>query len=148
VRRWFVEQDFIEGVISLPENLFYNTTAPGIILFLNKAKAKERKGKLFLLNAATDFAKGDPKNYIPEDAITRIADTFNAWREVEKYSRIVTREEIAKNDFNISPSRYIHTGAGEEYRPIAEIVEELDALEAEAQETDKVLKAVLGRIMK
>ena len=146
VRRWFVEQDLIEGVIYLPGNLFYNTTAPGIILFLNKAK--ERKGKLFLLNAATDFAKGDPKNYIPEDAITRIADTFKAWREVEKYSRIVTREEIAKNDFNISPSRYIHTGAGEEYRPIAEIVEELDALEAEAQETDKVLKAVLGRIMK
>jgi type I restriction enzyme M protein len=147
-RRWFVEQDLIEGVIYLPENLFYNTTAPGIILFLNKAKPKERKGKLFLLNAATEFAKGDPKNYIPEDAITRIADAFKAWREVEKYSRIVTREEIAKNDFNISPSRYIHTGAGEEYRPIAEIVEELDALEAEAQETDKVLKVVLGRIMK
>ena len=143
VRRWFVEQDLIEGVIYLPENLFYNTTAPGIILFLNKAKAKERKGKLFLLNAATEFAKGDPKNYIPEDAITRIADTFKAWREVEKYSRIVTREEIAKNDFNISPSRYIHTGAGEEYRPIAEIVEELQVLEAEAAETNAALKVVL-----
>ena len=141
VRRWFVEQDIIEGVIYLPENLFYNTTAPGIILFLNKAK--ECKGKLFLLNAATDFAKGDPKNYIPEDAITRIADTFKAWREVEKYSRIVTREEIAKNDFNISPSRYIHTGAGEEYRPIAEIVEELQVLEAEAAETNAALKVVL-----
>jgi len=53
VRRWFVEQDLIEGVIYLPENLFYNTTAPGIVLFLNKAKAKARKGNLFLLNAAT-----------------------------------------------------------------------------------------------
>jgi type I restriction enzyme M protein len=147
VRRWFVEQDFIEGVIYLPENLFYNTTAPGIILFLNKAKAKEQKGKLFLLNAATEFAKGDPKNYIPEDAITRIADAFKAWREVEKYSRIVTREDIAKNDFNISPSRYIHTGAGEEYRPLAEIVEELEAIEGEARETDKALKAVLIKIM-
>jgi len=146
VRRWFVEQDFIEGVIYLPENLFYNTTAPGIILFLNKAKPKERKGKLFLLNAATDFAKGDPKNYIPEDAITRIADTFNAWREVEKYSRIVTREEIAKNDFNISPSRYIQTGAGEEYRPIPEIVEELEALEKEAKATDAAIKIILKRI--
>jgi type I restriction enzyme M protein len=143
VRRWFVEQDLIEGVIYLPENLFYNTSAPGIILFLNKAKSKERKGKLFLLNAATEFAKGDPKNYIPEDAITRIADTFKAWREVEKYSRIVTREEIAKNDFNISPSRYIHTGAGEEYRPIAEIVEELEGLETEAIETNAALKIIL-----
>ena len=49
VRKWFVEQDLIEGVIYLPENLFYNTTAPGIILFLNKAKPDDRKGKLFLL---------------------------------------------------------------------------------------------------
>lgn len=146
VRRWFVEQDLIEGVIYLPENLFYNTTAPGIILFLNKAKAKERKGKLFLLNAATEFAKGDPKNYLPEDAITRIADAFTAWREVDKYSRIVPHAEIAKNDFNISPSRYIHTGAGEEYRPIAEIVDELDALEDEARVTDKALRAVLAKI--
>ena len=146
VRRWFVEEDLIEGVVYLPENLFYNTTAPGIILFLNKAKAKERKGKLFLLNASTDFAKGDPKNYLPNDAITRIADTFKAWREMEKYSRIVTREEIAKNDFNISPSRYIHTGAGEEYRPIAEIVEELDALEVEIVTTNAALNNVLSKI--
>ena len=43
VRRWFVEQDLIEGVIYLPENLFYNTTAPGIILFLNKAKPKNAR---------------------------------------------------------------------------------------------------------
>lgn len=146
VRRWFVEHDFIEGVVYLPENLFYNTSAPGIILFLNKAKAKDRKEKLFLLNAATEFAKGDPKNYIPDEAIARIADTFKAWREEEKYSRIVTREEIAKNDFNISPSRYIHTGAGEEYRPITEIVEELEALEAESRKTDAALKKILARL--
>jgi type I restriction enzyme M protein len=149
VRRWFVEQDYIEGVIYLPENLFYNTSAPGIILFLNKAKTKERREKVFLLNAVTEFAKGDPKNYLPEDAIARIADTFEAWREVEKYSRIVAREEIAKpgNDYNISPSRYIHTGAGEEYRPIAEIVEELDALETESAETSIALRTILTKVI-
>jgi type I restriction enzyme M protein len=143
VRRWFVEQDLIEGVIYLPENLFYNTSAPGIILFLNKAKASERKGKLFLLNAATDFAKGDPKNYIPDDGITRIAEAFNEWKEVDKYSLIVDQEEIAKKDFNISPSRYINTGASEVYRPITEIVEELEQLEIEAAATDVALKRVL-----
>ena len=90
VRKWFVEQDLIEGVIYLPENLFYNTTAPGIIIVLNKAKPKERQGKLFLLNASREFVKGDPKNYIPDDAIMRIAETFTAWNEVEKYTRIVT----------------------------------------------------------
>ena len=143
VRRWFVEQDLIEGVIYLPENLFYNTTAPGIIVVLNKAKAKERQGRLFFLNAMNEFTKGDPKNYLADDAVARIADTFNAWKEVEKYSRIVSREEIAKNDFNISPSRYIQTGAGEEYRPIAEIVEELEVLDEEASETNASLRKVL-----
>ena len=83
---------------------------------------------------------------MPEDAITRIADTFKAWREKGKYSRIVTHAEIAKNDFNISPSRYIHTGAADEYRPIAEIVEELNALEEEAKATDAALKAVLAKL--
>ena len=143
VRRWFVEEDLIEGVIYLPENLFYNTTAPGIILVLNRAKPKERKEKLFLLNASREFTKGDPKNYIAEDAIRRIADTFSAWQEVAKYSRIVSCEEIAKNDFNISPSRYIHTGDADEYRPIAEIVEELESLESEAAETNAALKSIL-----
>ena len=65
----------------------------------------------------------------------RIAETVNLWKEVEKYSRIVSREEVAKNDFNISPSRYIHTGQADEYRPIAEIVDELETLDQEAAET-------------
>ena len=146
VRRWFVEQDLIEGVIYLPENLFYNTTAAGIIIALNKTKPKNRQGKLFLLNASRDFVKGDPKNYLPEDAIIRIADTFLAWKEAEKYSRIVSWDEISKNDFNISPSRYIHTGGLDEYRPLREIVEELDALEEEARETDRALKNVLSKL--
>jgi type I restriction enzyme M protein len=146
VRRWFIEQDFIEGVIYLPENLFYNTSAPGIILVLNKAKPKERQGKLFLLNAVNEFTKGDPKNYLADDAIMRIAGTFNTWKEVEKYSRIVSREEIAKNDFSISPSRYIHTGEADEYRPIREIVEELEVLAEEARTSEALLRRVLAKV--
>ena len=146
VRKWFVEQDLIEGVIYLPENLFYNTTAPGIILVLNKAKPKDRRGKLFLLNASREFAKGDPKNYLPEDAIVRIAETFTAYKEADKFSQIVSRDEIAKNDFNISPSRYIHTGEADQYRPIAEIVEELEMLQEEASNADTALKEILSRL--
>ena len=51
------------------------------------------------------FAKGDPKNYIPEDDIERIASTFLNWKEEDKFSRIVDKAEIVKNDYNISPSR-------------------------------------------
>ncbi len=51
-----------------------------------------------------------------------------------------------KFDYNISPSRYIHTGDAETYRPIAEIVAELDTIEAEARETDTALRKILEQI--
>ena len=146
VRKWFVEKDLIEGIIYLPENLFYNTSAPGILLFLNKAKPKDRKDKMFLVNASQVFGKGDPKNYITEDGIEHIASVFLACKEEEKFSRIVGKDEVVRNDYNISPSRYIHVSDVEGYRPIAEIVEELDALEIEAAETNVVLKTVLERL--
>src|SRR6185436_13440515 len=102
VRKYFVEQDLIEGVIYLPENLFYNTSAPGILLFLNRNKPKGRKNKLFLVNASQVVEKGDPKNFIPSAGIERIAMAFLAWEEEEKFASIVTREQVAKEDYNIS----------------------------------------------
>jgi type I restriction enzyme M protein len=64
----------------------------------------------------------------------------------KKLSRIVDHAELKKNDYNISPSRYIHTSDAETYRPIAEIVAELKAIEAEARETDKALKEILEKL--
>lgn len=146
VRQWFVDRDLVESVLYLPENLFYNTTAPGIVLFLNKAKPTERQGKVLLVNASQIFEKGDPKNFIPDAGIERIAETLIGWKEVDKLSRIVDHAELKKNDYNISPSRYIHTSDAETYRPIAEIVEELTVIEAEARETDTALRAILKQL--
>ena len=146
VRQWFVEQDLIESVLYLPENLFYNTTAPGIVVFLNKAKEVARRGRVLLVNASQVFEKGDPKNFIPAVGITRIAEALIQWRQEEKFSRVVEQAELAKNDFNISPSRYIHTSDAATYRPIAEIVKEMDAIEAEAREADRALREILGRL--
>jgi type I restriction enzyme M protein len=156
VRQWFVDHDLVESVLYLPENLFYNTPAPGIVLFLNKAKPKERKGKIFMVNASQVFEKGDPKNFIPNDGIDRIVNALINWKEEEKFSRIIpvadvpsealAKEGLKKNDYNISPSRYIHTSDAETYRPIAEIVEELKVIELEAKETDKALARILKQL--
>jgi type I restriction enzyme M protein len=146
VRQWFVEQDLIEGVIYLPDNLFYNTSAPGILLFLNRNKPKDRRGKLFLVNASLVVEKGDPKNFIPPAGIERIATAFNAWKEQEKFAKAVTREQVAKEDYNVSPSRYIHVADAETHRPIAEILEELEVLDAEAASANAALRKVFGRI--
>lgn len=146
IRQWFVDHDLVESVLYLPENLFYNTTAPGIVLFLNRAKPKTRQGKVLLVNASEVFEKGDPKNFIPATGIRSIADTLVGWKEEEKLSRIVEHAELAKNDYNISPSRYIHTGDAETYRPLPEIVKDLNAIEAEARKADKELRKILDQL--
>lgn len=143
-RKWFVDNDIIEGVIYLPENLFYNTSAPGIIIFLNKDK--KYKNKIYLLHAGKEFEKGDPKNFIPPASIDKIAEYYKAFKDEEKFARLVTKEDIVKNDYNISPSRYIQITDAETYRPINEIVEELKALEEEATTIDAELKTIFEKL--
>ena len=70
--------------------------------------------------------------------------TLIGWQEEEKLSRIVDHAELKKNDYNISPSRYIHTGNAETYRSLEEIVEELNIIEAEARKTDKDIAGDFG----
>ena len=65
IRKWFVEQDLIDGVILLPDNLFYNTTAAGIIIVLRKQKPKYRQGKITLINASAEFQKGPAQELHP-----------------------------------------------------------------------------------
>ena len=76
IRKWFVDNDLIDGVILLPDNLFYNTTAAGVIIILNKRKPSSRKNKIVLVNASQSVKKGKPKNYIPENQIKLIATAY------------------------------------------------------------------------
>jgi len=146
IRKWFVDNDFIEGVVYLPENLFYNTSAPGVVVFVNRAKSKEQKGKIILINASKEFVKGQPKNFIPEENQNKIVEAYLNRKEIEKFSKVITREEIQKNDYNLSPTRFIHTAEDEIYRPIGEILEELKELEGEAKEIDADLKNIFKKL--
>lgn len=142
IRRWFIEQDVVDGVILLPENLFYNTTAAGIIVILDKHKPKARRGKLTLVNASGEFEKGRPKNFLPEAAIRKVAESYRAGRDVEKLVTIVSNQDVAKNDYNLSPSRYVDIAAAVEHRDIQEILDELAGLDAQAQKLDGELKGI------
>jgi type I restriction enzyme M protein len=141
IRKAFVEHDLIEAVILLPENLFYNTTAPGIILVVNRRK--RRPGEILLINASQQFAKGRPKNYLTEEHIARIAALYHEWRAEEGMSTIITNEEAARNDYNLSPSRYVSTNGKEEVLPLEEAVVRLQEAEEERAEADRALHEVL-----
>lgn len=141
IRKAFVEADLIEAVILLPENLFYNTTAPGVILVINRAKRKP--GEILLINASKLFAKGRPKNYLADEHIQRIADLYHTWRAEEGLSAIITKEEASRNDYNLSPSRYVATGEKEDVLPPEEAMVLLREAEEERAAVDQELAQVL-----
>lgn len=147
IRKWFVEQDYIEGVILLPDNLFYNTTAPGVIIVLNKKKPKAREGKIILINASGEFKKGQPKNYLPEEGIKKIATLYHKDKDLEGFVKIVSKNELEKNDYNLSPSRYVIGTSTLEHRPIAEIFSEYKGLIQRSSEIDCDVSKIIQRML-
>jgi len=146
IRKEFIEGDFIEAVLLLPENLFYNTTAPGIIIVINKSKRDKRKGQILLINASKMFKKGRPKNYLPEESIKQVSDIYLQWKEEEGTSRVITREEAAKNDYNLSPSRYVTQDGEDDTLPLEDAVVQLKEAEEEREKADTQLKQVLREL--
>jgi type I restriction enzyme M protein len=74
IRKKFVDNDFIEAVILLPENLFYKITAEGNIIVINKNK--KHNGEILLINASKDFVKKRPENYLTDAGINKILDAY------------------------------------------------------------------------
>ena len=143
IRKWFVENDLIDGVILLPDNLFYNTTPPGVIIVLSRRKAAVRRGKIVLLNASRRVKKGRPKNYIPEDDIVPLAEAYLKGEPVAGEIAVITTEQAVEADYNLSPNRWVGQADEATQRPIAEIVAELRQLEGQARGID----ASLGKML-
>ena len=146
IRKWFVDRDLIDGVILLPDNLFYNTSAAGVIVVLSKRKPEARRGKIVLLNASRRVRKGRPKNFIPEEDIRLIAAAFAKGEPVEGEVAVITREQAEEADYNLSPSRWVGQTDEVVQRPIAEIIAEMQRLDEEAREVDAHLSDMLARL--
>jgi len=128
IRKWFVDQDLIDGVILLPENLFYNTTAAGVIVVLNKRKPAARKGKIVLLNASRHFQKGKPKNYLPEEDIRPLAAMYLKGEPVEGEVAVITAGQAREADYNLSPSRWVGQRDGAEVASVPNLIHALEKL--------------------
>ena len=146
IRKWFVDHDLIDGVILLPDNLFYNTSAAGIIVVLSKRKPAERKDKIVLLNASRRVGKGRPKNFIPDHDIRPLAEMYLAGEPVENEIVVITREQAQEADYNFSPSRWVGQVDAVVQRSIDEIMTELRHLGEEAHEIDTSLMRMLEKV--
>lgn len=144
IRREFVERDILEAVILMPENLFYNTTAPGIILVANKGKKKS--DEILVINAFRLFKKGRPKNYLPDESIRQISDIYLNWKEEKGVSRVIAKEEVAKNDYNLSPSLYVAQNGEDDTLPLEDVVVQLQEAEEERRKADGELKEIIKNL--
>jgi type I restriction enzyme M protein len=144
IRKALVESDFVETIILLPDNLFYNTTSAGIILAINKEK--NHKNEVLLINASKLFQKGRPKNFLPEACIQKISEVYHKWTVEVGLSAIVPKAEIAKNDFNLSPSRYVAINGEDTTLPLDEAVVLLKEAKEEQTKADADLRNVLEKL--
>lgn len=137
IRQGLLEHDLIEGVIGIAPNLFYGTGIPACVLIINKAKARERKGKVLFIHGAAHCVEGKNQNRLSLENIKALAEGFLGFTDQEKFSRVVELSEIQGNDFNLNIARYVQTtedevklDVREELAALKELLVARDAAEA------------------
>ena len=146
IRKWFIDQDLVDGVILLPENLFYNTNAAGVIVVLNKRKPAARKDTIVLLNASRHFRKGKPKNYLPEEEIRTIAATYLRGESVAGELAVITKQQAEESDYNLSPSRWVGQSEDANHRSVGDLIKMADDLTKTGDKLWAELEPMLARM--
>jgi type I restriction enzyme M protein len=155
IRRRIIEDDLVECIIAMPPQLFYTTQIPVSLWFLSKKK--ERSGEILFIDAREMGTMVTRKlREMTEDDIARLAQTVTDFRndvfEDEKgYCKAVDLEEIAKNDFILTPGRYVGIAEQEDDgEPFDEkmkrLTGELGELFEKSHELEKKVRENLGAI--
>lgn len=104
IRKNLIENDNIETIISLPANIFYGTGIPTIVIILKKDRMTD---DVLFIDASKGFIKDGNKNRLQAKDIKKIVDTVKNRKDVEKFARVVNKEEIRKNEYNLNIPRYV-----------------------------------------
>lgn len=104
IRKNLIENNHIDAIIGLPANIFFGTGIPTIIMVLRQ---KRENTDVLIIDASKGFVKEGKNNKLRASDIRRIADTFIKRESIPKYSRVVNREEIRSNDYNLNIPRYV-----------------------------------------
>jgi type I restriction enzyme M protein len=146
IRQKVLEQDLIECVVALPEKIFYNTGAPGCLIFLNKNKTQDRRDKVLFIYTAKDFEKLKNMNRLRDEHIRKIVEAHKEFKDQAKYATTVSLEKIRENDFNLSVTRYVDVFEEDAQVDISQTWQELKRLEDERQAVDAKLSAYLREL--
>lgn len=109
IRKGILEDDLLEAVIGLPSALFYGTGIPAALLIINKNKPAERKDKVLFINSELEYQEGKNQNKLRDEDIQHVMDVYDAYEDERRYSKVVERDEIRENDYNLNIRRYADT---------------------------------------
>lgn len=108
IRQGMVDANIIEAIVSLPPALFYGTGIPACVIVINKNKPDALHDKILFINADAEYAEGKVQNMLRPEDIEKIDFVFTHKKEIPKYSRLVSKAEIAEqNDYNLNIRRYV-----------------------------------------
>lgn len=111
IRKNLIENNHIDTIIGLPANIFFGTGIPTIIMVL---KQKRENTDTLIIDASKGFIKEGKNNKLRASDIKRIADTVIKRESIDKFSKVVTREEIRNNDYNLNIPRYVDSSESAE----------------------------------
>lgn len=111
IRRNLIEQNHIDTIIGLPANIFFGTGIPTIIMVLKQQRANT---DVLIIDASKGFEKVGKNNCLRARDIKKIADTFISRNTLSKYSKVVNRDEIRANEYNLNIPRYVDSSAQDE----------------------------------
>ena len=145
IRKYLVDNNFVDCVIQLPSNLFYGTSIATCIMVLRKGK---EDNKVLFIDASKEFVKVTNNNKLTAANIDRIVDVYAKREEVAHFSHLASYDQVAENDFNLSVSTYVEQEDTREKvdivklnAEIAEIVAREDVLR---KEIDKIIAEIEG----
>ena len=143
IRKYMIDNNFVDTVIQLPPDLFFGTSIATCILVLKKNKTDNN---ILFVDASEEFVRNTNKNKLSDENINNIVNLLKERKTVENKAYIATYEEIKENDYNISVNSYLKTNANEEKIDIEEVNKKLAEIVPRQQQIRKELEEIIKEL--
>lgn len=128
IREQLIKENLLDAVIGLPAQLFFGTGIPAALLIFKKNRKRD---DILFIDASREFLDGKKQNKLREQDLQKIAETYNKFESIDKYSYVATPEEVKENEYNLNIPRYVDTFEEEEEIDILAVQKEIAQLEGE-----------------
>ena len=143
IRKYLIDNNFVDTVIQLPSDLFFGTSIATCILVLKKNKTDN---SVLFVDASEEFVRNTNKNKLSNTNINNILSLLKNRVDVENKAILVSNEEIANNDYNISINSYLKVASEEEEIDIVELNKNIQEIVAKQDQVRKELDAIIREL--